>query len=185
MIFMDKKDRGSISIMKIIGVSLIFILIFGVSVIATEIDIKSVEVTMSNGYTMTLVTTKTNVAEILADNNIIIEDDERVTPSLDSEIKDNNKITITNPTIWKIFATRLKLPLVFILNVVYIWGIYWTNVIADAAIPHTFANVWETFEQLSFTVTRIQIIVTQNITKKMKKIYSAITNLKCFECLSS
>lgn len=96
MIFMDKKDGASISIMKIIGVSLIFILIFGVSVMATEIDINSVEITMSNGYTMTVVTTKTNVAEILEDNSIIIEEDERVTPDLESDITENNKIVITN-----------------------------------------------------------------------------------------
>ena len=96
MIFMNKKDSGSISIMKIIGISLIFILIFGVSVMATEIDIRSVEITMSNGYTMTVVTTKTNVAEILKDNNIYIEEDERVNPSLESNITEEQKITITN-----------------------------------------------------------------------------------------
>ena len=96
MIFMDKKDEASISIMKIIGISLIFILIFGVSVMATEIDIRSVQITMSNGYTMTVVTTKTSVEEILEDNNIVVEDDERVTPSLESEITENNKIVITN-----------------------------------------------------------------------------------------
>ncbi len=93
---MDKKDGASISIMKIIGISLIFILIFGVSVMATEIDIRSVEITMANGYTMTVVTTKTNVEEILDDNNIVVEEDERVTPSLDSEITESNKIVITN-----------------------------------------------------------------------------------------
>ena len=96
MIFMNKKDEASISIMKIFGISLIFILIFGVSVMATEIDIRSVQITMANGYTMTVVTTKTNVEEILEDNNIVIEDDERVTPSLDDEITDSNKITITS-----------------------------------------------------------------------------------------
>ena len=93
---MDKKDGASISIMKIIGISLIFILIFGASVMATEIDIRSVKITMANGYTMTVVTTKTNVEEILEDNNIVVEEDERVTPSLDSEITENNKIVITN-----------------------------------------------------------------------------------------
>lgn len=93
---MDKKDGASISIMKIIGISLIFILIFGVSVMATEIDIRSVQITMSNGYTMTVVTTKTSVEEILEDNNIVVEEDERVTPSLDSEITESNKIVITN-----------------------------------------------------------------------------------------
>ena len=96
MIFMNKKEIGSISIMKIIGASLILILIFGVSVIATEIDIKSVQVTMSNGYTMTVVTTKTNVAEILQDNNIYLEDDEKVNPSLEGDITEEHKIVITN-----------------------------------------------------------------------------------------
>lgn len=96
MIFMDKKDGASISIIKIIGISLIFVLILGVSVMATEIDIRSVEITMANGYKMTVVTTKTNVEEILADNNIVVEEDERVTPSLENEITESNKIVIAS-----------------------------------------------------------------------------------------
>ena len=96
MVFMYKKDGASISIMKIIGISLILILILGVGVMATEIDIRSVEITMANGYKMTVVTTKTNVEEILADNNIVIEEDERVNPGLEEEITESNKITITN-----------------------------------------------------------------------------------------
>lgn len=96
MIFMNKKDSASISIVKIIGVSLIFLLIFGVSVMATKISIRSVEITMANGYKMTVLTTKTNVSDILRDNNIIIESDERVTPSLSEDITESNKITITN-----------------------------------------------------------------------------------------
>lgn len=93
---MNKKDSASISIMKVIGVSLIFILILGVSVMATEIDIRSIEITMSNGYKMTVVTTKSNVKEILEDNNIVIEEDERVTPQLNENITENNTIVITN-----------------------------------------------------------------------------------------
>lgn len=108
MIFMNKKDRGSISIMKIIGVSLIFILIFGVSVLATEIDMKSVEITMSNGYTMTVVTTKTNVAEILEDNNIFLEEDERVNPSLESDITESQKIVITNKSDQEVQIARIS-----------------------------------------------------------------------------
>lgn len=96
MILKDKKEGASVSIMKVIGISLILILIFGVSVMATEIDIRSVEITMANGYKMTVVTTKTSIEEILEDNNIVIEEDERVTPSLSSEITENNKIIITN-----------------------------------------------------------------------------------------
>ena len=108
MIFMDKKDEASISIMKIIGISLIFILIFGVSVMATEIDIRSVEITMANGYTMTVVTTKTNVDEILEDNNIIVEDDEKVTSSLDDDITDSNKIVITNKSEQEVQIAKLS-----------------------------------------------------------------------------
>ena len=50
MIFMDKKDKASISIMKIIGVSLIIILLLGVTVRATETSIRTVEITLANGY---------------------------------------------------------------------------------------------------------------------------------------
>lgn len=105
---MDKKDEASISIMKIIGISLIIILVFGVTVMATEIDIRSVQITMANGYTMTVVTTKTNVEEILEDNNIVVEDDERVTPSLDDEITDSNKIVITNKSEQEVQIAKLS-----------------------------------------------------------------------------
>ena len=63
---------------------------------ATEVDIRNVKITMANGYTMTVITTKTNVEEILEDNNIFVEDDEKVTPSLEENITDNNIIVITN-----------------------------------------------------------------------------------------
>ena len=105
---MDKMNSRAISIFKIIGISLLFILICGVSVIATEIDIKSVKVTMSNGYTMTVVTTKTNVAEILKDNNIYLEENERVTPSLESDITENQEIIITNKSEQEIQIARIS-----------------------------------------------------------------------------
>ena len=108
MIFMNKTDRGSISILKIIGISLIFVLIFGISVLATEIDMKTVEVTMSNGYTMSIVTTKTKVADILKDNNIFLEDDEKVSPELDSELTEDNKIVITNKSEQEVQIAKLS-----------------------------------------------------------------------------
>ena len=75
---------------------------------ATEIDIRSVEITMANGYKMTVVTTKTNVEAILEDNNIVVEDDERVTPSLDDEITDSNKIIITNKSEQEVQIAKLS-----------------------------------------------------------------------------
>ena len=105
---MNKRDEASISIVKIIAISLILIMIFGVSVMATEIDIRSVEIIMANGYKMTVVTTKTNVEEILEDNNIFVEEDERVTPDLDSDITDTNKITITNKSEQEVQIAKLS-----------------------------------------------------------------------------
>ena len=105
---MNKKDSASISILKIIGISLIIILICGVSVMATEIDFRTVKITMSNGYEMTVITTKTNVAEVLEDNSIIVEDDERVTPTLDEEISDNNEIKITNKSEQEIQIAKIS-----------------------------------------------------------------------------
>ena len=105
---MNKKDSASISILTIIGSSLIIILICGVSVMATEIDFRTVKITMSNGYEMTVITTKTNVAEILEDNSIIVEDDERVTPTLDEEISDNNEIKITNKSEQEIQIAKIS-----------------------------------------------------------------------------
>ena len=75
---------------------------------ATEIDIRSVQITMSNGYTMTVVTTKTNVAEILLDNNIYIEEDERVNPSLESDITESQKIVITNKSEQEVQIARIS-----------------------------------------------------------------------------
>ena len=105
---MNKRDEASISIVKIIAISLILIMIFGVSVMATDIDIRSVKITMPNGYKMTVVTTKTNVEEILEDNNIFVEEDERVTPDLDSDITDTNKITITNKSEQEVQIAKLS-----------------------------------------------------------------------------
>lgn len=75
---------------------------------ATEIDFRTVKITMSNGYEMTVITTKTNVAEILEDNSIIVEDDERVTPTLDEEISDNNEIKITNKSEQEIQIAKIS-----------------------------------------------------------------------------
>ena len=69
---MDKKDRASISIMKIIGVTLIVIFILGITVMATEVSVRTVDIKLANGYQMSVITSKTNVYEILKDNNIIV-----------------------------------------------------------------------------------------------------------------
>lgn len=108
MIFMNKKDRASISIMKIIGVSLIIIFILGITVMASDINVRTVEITLSNGYEMTVITTKTNVEEILEDNNIILEEDEKVSPSLEENINESNQIIITNKSVQEVQIAKIS-----------------------------------------------------------------------------
>ena len=65
---------------------------------AVTTQINSVKITLSDGYEMTVLTNKTNVAEILADNNILIQKDERVIPSKDKDITEARTIVITDKT---------------------------------------------------------------------------------------
>ena len=105
---MDKKDRASISIMKIIGVTLIVIFILGITVMATEVSVRTVDIKLANGYQMSVITSKTNVYEILKDNNIIVEEDERVTPGLEEDINESNKIVITNKSVQEVQVAKIS-----------------------------------------------------------------------------
>lgn len=105
---MNRKDRASISIMKIIGVSLIIIFILGITVMATEMNIRTIEVTLANGYKMTVITSKTNVYEILEDNNILVEENERVTPGLEEDINETNKIIITDKSVQEVQIAKIS-----------------------------------------------------------------------------
>ena len=69
--FMKKKESASISIMKIICVSIILILISGISVMAMNTDLKDIKITLQNGYEMSTLTSKSKVSDILSENNII------------------------------------------------------------------------------------------------------------------
>ena len=83
---MKIESKSSISIVKIICVSLILLALSGAGVIAMTTQINTVKITLASGYELTVLTSKTNVAEILEENNIVIEENERVTPSLEEKI---------------------------------------------------------------------------------------------------
>ena len=93
---MNKEETASISIMKIICVSIILILMSGIGVMAVNTNLKDVKIILQNGYEMTVLTSKTKVSEILEENSILLEEDEKVTPGLDEEITENKTIKITN-----------------------------------------------------------------------------------------
>lgn len=90
-----KNYLKSSSIKKIIFISLIFIIILGISVLAGNVKLNSVNIKFSNNQQISVLTAKTKVADILEENHIVLEENETVTPGLDAEITNTKTITIT------------------------------------------------------------------------------------------
>lgn len=93
---MKREEKASISIMKIICISIILILISGIGVMAVNTQLSDVTIVLQNGYEMTALTSKTKVSDILEENNIILEDNQKTIPDLDSEITAGETIKITD-----------------------------------------------------------------------------------------
>ena len=87
-------ENASISIIKIICISIMLILISGIGVMAVNTQLNDVKILLRNGYEMTVLTSKTKVSEILEENRIILEEDEKTVPGIDSEIKPGEIIEI-------------------------------------------------------------------------------------------
>ena len=75
---------------------------------AVTTQIENVSIKLSNGYEMKVLTSKTKVSEILKENNIIVEENERVIPDLDEEITPNRKITITDKSKQEIEVAKIS-----------------------------------------------------------------------------
>ena len=93
---MRREEKASISIMKIICVTIILILISGISVLAVNTDLKDITIILQNGYEMTDLTSKSKVSDILNENNIILNEDQKTIPDLDSEVSSGDTIKITD-----------------------------------------------------------------------------------------
>ena len=92
---MKKDDKASISLKKVISVSIALLLFMGISVMAVNSKVNNVKIILSDGYEMEVLTTKEKVSDILNDNHIILLPEEEVIPGLDSNISDNKTIRIT------------------------------------------------------------------------------------------
>lgn len=92
---MNKSDKASVSLKKILGICLIFIFIMGIGVMATNAKFVNVKIILSSNYEMTVLTAKTKVSDILEENHITVLEDEVVTPNIGAEISDNRTIKIT------------------------------------------------------------------------------------------
>ena len=92
---MNKQKHTAISFKKIMAISIMFILVLGISVIAGNVKLNNVKIRFSNNHEIEIVTSKTKVSEILEDNHIMLSSDEVVVPSLEENITSSNSIIIT------------------------------------------------------------------------------------------
>ena len=103
-----QKSKKKISLIKMIIICLILVLLSGVGVMAVTTQVNTVKIQLSNGYEMTVLTSKTNVKEILEDNNIILENNEKATPSIDEEISSDKIIKITDKSNQEIEVAKVS-----------------------------------------------------------------------------
>ena len=89
------KVKNTISYRKVIAISVVFIIILGISVIAGNVKFNNVKIKFSNNHEITVLTSKTKVSEILEENHIMLSSDETVVPSKEEEITGTNTIIIT------------------------------------------------------------------------------------------
>ena len=92
---MKNNDKASISLRKIVCISVILIFLLSVGVMAGNVKVRNVKIVLSSGYEMDILTTKTSVKDILDENHIVLLEDEKVTPDSSEELSDNNTILIS------------------------------------------------------------------------------------------
>lgn len=93
---MKREENASISIMKIICVTIILILISGIGVMAVNTNLKDAKIILQNGYEMSVLTGKATVKEILEENNIVLEENQKTIPDLEETITSGQSIKITD-----------------------------------------------------------------------------------------
>ena len=74
---MKREEKASISIIKIICVSVILVLISGIGVMAVNTDMKDIKIVLQNGYEMPASTLKKTVSEVLEENSIVLEENQK------------------------------------------------------------------------------------------------------------
>lgn len=93
---MKREEKASFSIIKIICVSIILVLISGIGVMAVSNNLKDITIVLQNGYEMTAFTSKSTVSEILDENNILLDENQKTIPDLTEEVNSGDIIKITD-----------------------------------------------------------------------------------------
>ena len=105
---MKKEEKASISIMKIICVSIMLILISGIGVMAVNTDMKDVKIVLQNGYEMPASTLKNTVSEVLEENSIVLEENQKTIPDLDTQITSGQVIKITDKSYTEVQIAKVS-----------------------------------------------------------------------------
>ena len=105
---MKREEKALISIMKIICVTIILILISGIGVLAVNTNLKDVKIILQNGYEMTALTGKTTVKEVLEENNIVLEENQKTIPNQETEIEAGQTIQITDKSYNEVQISKIS-----------------------------------------------------------------------------
>ncbi len=105
---MKRKLRTSNYVRKILGIVLILVLLSGIGVLAVNTQVQDVKIELQNGYELSALTRSTKVADILDENNIILKEDEKVTPGLEEEVTPGTAIKITNKSKQEVQIARVS-----------------------------------------------------------------------------
>ena len=93
---MKNKENASLSIVKIICVSIILVLISGIGVLAVNKNMTDVKIVLQNGYELSIITAKEKVSDVLAENNIILDDTQKTVPDVEEKVTEGMVIKITD-----------------------------------------------------------------------------------------
>ena len=91
-----KKNKKVFPAIRIILSLIALILMSGVGVMAVTTKVRTIDIKLSNGYTMTVLTNKAKVADILKENNVLLQEDEKVKPAESENLTDEKEIVISN-----------------------------------------------------------------------------------------
>lgn len=92
---MKTDENLSVGIIKrIVFIALVLIILLGIGVFAGNQSVNNVTIKFSDGTELNVITSKSNVNEILKENNIYILESEVVTPDFSENVDSNKTITI-------------------------------------------------------------------------------------------
>ena len=92
---MKRMKWKKILVSSLVLIIILLISIIGISILTENVRKNNVKIQFSNNHEVKVLTSKTKVSDILAENNIILASNETVWPSLDSDITDEKIIKIT------------------------------------------------------------------------------------------